>query len=212
MRVIYICLVLCLLGGCAAHRLDAAHALKLHDHAESLYQAGNYTEALPLFQQLSHRFPRDSEFQLRIGNCYARQQHYEEAVTAYELAVAQTPDFSRAWYNLSYVRAQMLANTVVRMYEQLDPADPNVVQMRKWAADVLLPFGRLDGIDQLSIGDQKPNTVTANPTDEAPTSISSASTTQDTNAARDADVIHDAKVSDDTNKADGNDLDTGQQP
>src|SRR5690606_30434716 len=119
-----------ILTGCAVGKLDARQAFVLHEQAEMLYQQGEYQAALPLFQQLAHRFPRDAEFQLRIGNCYAFDSRYEQAVDAYEVAVTIDPHHSRAWYNLSYVRAQMLAATVTRMYQSLDPADPEGLRMK----------------------------------------------------------------------------------
>lgn len=149
MRLIGVCLLLLLLLGCTTIKPDAARALKMHDQAEALYQAGNYADALPLFKRLAGDFPRDSELQLRVGNCYAREGHFEQAVAAYELAVLRDPGASRAWYNLSYVRAQMLAATVVRMHEHIEPADPGATQMRKLVADVLAPFGLAGEIEQL---------------------------------------------------------------
>lgn len=130
-----------ILTGCAVGKLDARQAFALHEQAETLYQQGEYLAALPLFQQMARRFPRDAEFQLRIGNCYAFDGQYEQAVSAYEVAVTIDPRHSRAWYNLSYVRAQMLAATVMRMLQSLDPTDPEALRMKKLAIAVLEPFG-----------------------------------------------------------------------
>lgn len=134
-------LVLLLLTGCAAGKLDAERAFKLHDRAEMLYQQGEYQSALPLFQQLTRQFPREPEFHLRVGNCYAFENQYDQAVSAYERALDENPRLSRAWYNLSYVRAQILAATVTRMYKNLDPADPDALRMKKLVIAVLEPFG-----------------------------------------------------------------------
>lgn len=149
MRLILVYLFPLLLLGCATLKPDAARALKMHAQAEALYLDGKYADALPLFQRLARDFPSDSEFQLRIGNCYARAGHLALAVDAYELAVLRDSSSSRAWYNLSYVRAQMLADTVVQMHEHVDPTDPNAAQMRKLVAEVLAPFGLAAGVEQL---------------------------------------------------------------
>lgn len=141
MSLIRVLLIVLLAPGCALTKLDSAGALALHDRAEALYKERDYTGALPLFQQLSREFPGEPEFHLRIGNSYAFSGNFDRAIAAYEAALAADPQFSRAWYNLAYVRAQQLADTLVRMHENLDPIDPDGLRLRKLVLEVLAPFG-----------------------------------------------------------------------
>jgi tetratricopeptide (TPR) repeat protein len=142
MPLIRVLLITLLVSGCTLARLDSAGALALHDQAEAYYQQGDYTAALSAFQQLSRQFPAEPEFHLRAGNSYAFIGDFERAITAYEAALVADPQFSRAWYNLAYVRAQILADTVARMHENLDPADPDGMRLRKLVVEVLSPFGK----------------------------------------------------------------------
>lgn len=128
------------LGGCATQGIKPQEAIALHDQADAFYAQGDCANARSAYEQLVKHFPREASFHFRIGNCHALELDYEEAVAAYERALQLDPKSSRAWYNLSYVRAQMLAETVIRMHEQLDPTDPDVQQMRRLVADVLAPF------------------------------------------------------------------------
>ncbi len=141
MRLALMLMLLICLSGCAGQGVKPQVAMALYDQAEARYQAGDYAGALPLYQQLARQFPRDPNLPLREGNCHAFEGRYEEAVVAYESALGIDPSFSRAWYNLSYVRAQMLAATVTRMHQNLDPRDPELVRMRQLVVDVLASFG-----------------------------------------------------------------------
>lgn len=133
-------ILLLILGGCAAQGITPKEAIALHDQADTFYANGDCSSARVAYEKLVKRFPQEAGFHLRIGNCHALELNYDQAVAAYEQALALDPRSSRAWYNLAYVRAQMLAETVIRMHERLDPADPNVQQMRRLVADILAPF------------------------------------------------------------------------
>jgi tetratricopeptide (TPR) repeat protein len=89
---------------------------------------------------------KDTQSLLRVGNCYARSQDFAQAQQAYQQALIRDNSFVKAWYNLAYVRAQLLANTVTEMYKHSEPGSPEAEKIRNLTVQVLAPFDiKLDG-------------------------------------------------------------------
>lgn len=141
--------LLVVLAGCTS--TSAAKAKKLfalHAQAEALYTQKNYAEALPVYQKLAKKLPDSADVWLRIGNCQARLMRPQEAVTSYREALVRDPSYSKAWYNLSYVQAQMLADTAREMHVNIDPSDPGGREIRALVLGVLRPFGLAAELDK----------------------------------------------------------------
>lgn len=133
--------LLVVLAGCATKSAAKAKKLfALHAQAEAFYNQRNYSEALPVYEKLARKLPDSADVWLRIGNCQARLMRPQEAVQSYRQAIARNPNYSKAWYNLSYVQAQMLAETARGMYANIDPSDPGGREIRELVLGVLEPF------------------------------------------------------------------------
>lgn len=152
-RLIIVALLVAL-AGCAGNPAAKAKKLfALHAQAEEFYVQRKYAQALPVYQKLAKKLPDSADVWLRIGNCQARLMRPEEAVVSYREALARNPSYSKAWYNLSYVQAQMLAETARGMYTNIDPTDPGGQEIRSLVLGVLEPFGLAASLEkQLQAG------------------------------------------------------------
>lgn len=142
-RVVAVFCLAVLLAGCAVNQSsdDLKEIFDLRGEAETLYQRGDYGAALTLYRELTARVPDHTHSWFRLGNCHARLGDHAAAIHAYQTALAQDPSFSRAWLNLAYVQAQQLADTVILMYRQVPPGDPQAQRIYTLVEGVLAPFG-----------------------------------------------------------------------
>lgn len=108
--------------------------------ADTFYMEGDCERALPLYQSLASSQQSDTKSLLRIGNCYAQNKEYREAEQAYKQALLRDPSYSKAWLNLSHIRAQILADTVKDMYSHTDPSSFDAEKIRALTIEVLAPF------------------------------------------------------------------------
>ena len=108
--------------------------------ADTLYAQGDCEKAIPLYKSLAVSMTSDTKSLLRLGNCYAKAKDYGLAEQAYQQAIIRDNSFIKAWYNLSYVRAQVLAETVMQMYKHVDPGSPEAENIRTLTQQVLAPF------------------------------------------------------------------------
>ena len=70
------------------------------------YRAGDFEAAIDAFARLD-----TAEAYFNLGNCYAREENYEQAVTSYEDALERKPEWVEAQENLALVRALIPAAT-----------------------------------------------------------------------------------------------------
>lgn len=108
--------------------------------ADNYYAQDQCDKALPLYEELSQAMLTDTKNLLRMGNCYAKKQNYSQAEQAYMSALERDSSFIKAWYNLSYIRAKILARTVSEMYKNVDPSSEDAEKIRTLTIDVLAPF------------------------------------------------------------------------
>lgn len=119
---------------------------KVRNLLEQQIEADNYyaqdmcDKAVPLYKKLSESVPTNINNLLRIGNCYAKQQNYSQAEQAYITVLERAPRYTKAWYNLSYIRAKILAKTVSDMYKNVDISSPEAAKIRILTLEVLAPF------------------------------------------------------------------------
>lgn len=140
-RVISLLCLLLSLVACTQNSIKSVQAtLDKQVQADTYYANEQCEQALPLYQSLAIAMPKETKSLLRIGNCYARAQDFMQAQEAYQQALLRDNKFVKAWYNLAYVRAQLLANTVTEMYKQVDPASPEAEKIRNLTVQVLAPF------------------------------------------------------------------------
>jgi tetratricopeptide (TPR) repeat protein len=140
-RLIYLLCILASLVGCSQNSVkDVQITLDKQIQADTFYEQQQCDKAIPLYKSLSIAMPNDTKSLLRIGNCYAKSQDFGNAQEAYQQALIRDNSFVKAWYNLAYVRAQLLASTVTEMYKHTDPASPEAEKIRNLTVQVLAPF------------------------------------------------------------------------
>tara|TARA_R110002111_G_scaffold13929_28_gene38634 strand:- start:164 stop:628 length:465 start_codon:yes stop_codon:yes gene_type:complete len=140
-RLIYLMVALLGLTACAHNGINEVQStLAMQIEADTYYADNQCDKAVPLYQSLSIALPKETKSLLRIGNCYAREKNYTLAQDAYQQAIIRDNQFIKAWHNLTYVRAQLLANTVTEMYQHIDQSSPEADQIRALTIQVLAPF------------------------------------------------------------------------
>jgi len=114
-----------LLAGCqAVAPVRTDDLMALEREAASAYQAEDWEKALPAYQALTRRVPRDPELWFRLGNVHARLRQPEEAVAAWQRALTLNPRDGRAWHNIGITRLRQAANAFTQMAQSLPPEDP----------------------------------------------------------------------------------------
>tara|TARA_R110001606_G_scaffold361754_7_gene515183 strand:+ start:80406 stop:80870 length:465 start_codon:yes stop_codon:yes gene_type:complete len=150
-RLIYLVCILVSLVACSQNSVKNVQiTLDKQITADTYYEQQQCDKALPLYKSLSIAMPNDTKSLLRMGNCYAKSQDYVQAQEAYQQALNRDNGFVKAWYNLAYVRAQLLASTVTEMYKHTDPASPEAEKIRNLTVQVLAPFEiKLDASNEM---------------------------------------------------------------
>lgn len=140
-RLIYLFLILTSLIACTQNSVKTVQVtLDKQVEADRYYAEQQCDKAIPLYKSLSIALPKDTKSLLRIGNCYARAKDFMQAQEAYQQALIRDNSFVKAWYNLAYVRAQLLASTVTEMYKHTNPTSPEAEKIRDLTVKVLAPF------------------------------------------------------------------------
>lgn len=133
-------LIALVLGGCASPAERTRSLLVQYAAADRAYDQNDCSTAIALYRELADKMNDDTESLLRIGNCHARSHNWTAAILAYQTALQRDKSFVKAWYNLSYVQARILRETVAEMLQHVDPADPVAERARRLAAEVLEPY------------------------------------------------------------------------
>lgn len=139
--LIVILLITLSLGSCASPAQQAKSLLALYVAADNAYDQGDCATAIPLYRKLADAMRSDTKSLLRIGNCQSRAHNWTAAIFAYRAALQRDKSFVKAWYNLSYVQAQVLKETVAEMSQYVDPTNPVAGRIHKLAEQVLAPYG-----------------------------------------------------------------------
>jgi len=130
------------LSACAQSPVQhVKETLSLKAQADTYYAKRDCANAVPLYEKLNEAMPKYTEGWLHIGNCNVYLNKLDEAVVAYRKALERDPSYIKAWYNLAHTQARMLGTTVSDMYRNVDNTDPRAVEVRRFAMDVLEPFG-----------------------------------------------------------------------
>lgn len=73
---------------------DQSLASELHNRATELERAGRLPEALAVYGAASEANPASPFLRYNIGNILRRLQRFEEAIAAYDQALARMPDLA----------------------------------------------------------------------------------------------------------------------
>lgn len=132
--------LLLVLSGCSTIKSETFKVLDLNSLADQAYREKRCDDAIALYSRLAKQLPKNTESFLRIGNCHARNLRQNDAIAAYRNAVVRDPYYSKAWYNIGLIQAQMLGQTMAKMGSYLDPADSSMDGMRTLSQEVLDAF------------------------------------------------------------------------
>ncbi|WP_297526575.1 tetratricopeptide repeat protein [Thiohalobacter sp.] len=132
-----------LLAGCPATApVRSTDLMDLQREAAAAYQAEQWEQALPAYQTLTRRVPRDPELWFRLGNVHARLRQPEEAVAAWQHALTLNPRDGRAWHNIGITRLRQAANAFTQMAQSLppdDPLQPRALELAEQVLNILEP-------------------------------------------------------------------------
>lgn len=129
-----------LLAGCATRAERTRALLTQYQKADLAYDRNDCVTAITLYRELAERMTEDTKSLLRIGNCHARSRSWAAAAAAYRQALQRDRDYLSAWYNLSYIQARVLQETVASMLRYVDPDDPASRRILDIADQVLKPY------------------------------------------------------------------------
>jgi tetratricopeptide (TPR) repeat protein len=97
------------------------------------------------YDQLTAAYPRDERALNLLGAYYFGRQEYEEAIAAYEKAIAINPSFSQPYNQMGYayrfIGRNDDAERAFKKYIELIPDDPNPYDSY---AELLMKLGRFD--------------------------------------------------------------------
>lgn len=141
------CLTVLLLAGCttsppretAEQRLT--NVLRTQRDADAAYRSGDMGHASVLYLQLTKVVPREAEYWYMLGNTYVRLQAPDQAVEAYQRAIARNPKHTRAWHNLGVVRMRQALAAFVSSASTAKADDPMHDVSKRLADDL----GRING-------------------------------------------------------------------
>jgi cytochrome c-type biogenesis protein CcmH/NrfG len=119
-----------LLSGCSmvphtntsAQKLN--HVLTTQQQASEAYQADDMEHASALYLKLTRLIPQEADYWYMLGNTYVRLQQPDQAVQAYQQAIARNPNHSRAWHNLGIVRMRQAMAAFVSSAGTAKAGDP----------------------------------------------------------------------------------------
>jgi tetratricopeptide (TPR) repeat protein len=98
--------------------------LAVRNEAERLYRAKDYAKALPVYERLVSRVPKDALSWFQLGNTQARLQQNDQAIKSYEKAVQFDPALSKAWHNMGLLQLRQSANSFTQMAQLTREGDP----------------------------------------------------------------------------------------
>jgi len=104
---------------------------ELSAKADRAYRESRWIDAARQYQKLTNQVPEDSYAWFRLGNTYAQQGAFAQAIHAYEASLARNSEQPKPWFNLStaYLLNAQLAMT--RAWEKMRPGDPARVMIER---------------------------------------------------------------------------------
>jgi tetratricopeptide (TPR) repeat protein len=100
------------------------YVLDTQQRADAAYRSGDTEHAGALYLQLTKTIPQEADYWYMLGNTYVRTQQPDQAVQAYQQAIARNPNHTRAWHNLGIVRMRQAMAAFVSSASTAKAEDP----------------------------------------------------------------------------------------
>lgn len=97
---------------------------KLSAIADSAYRESRWIDAVRHYQRLTEQVPGDSYAWFRLGNTYAQQGAFDQAIHAYETSLEGNSHQPKPWFNLSTAYLLNAQAAMQQAWQQLRPDDP----------------------------------------------------------------------------------------
>lgn len=158
------------LAGCGTIVANKTSAQRLsdvittQDQADAAYRANDMEHAAALYLRLTRMVPQEPDYWYMLANAYVRTERPDDAVQAYQQAIARNPNHTRAWHNLGIVRMRQAMAAFVSSASTAKSGDP-MRDISTHLADELARVG-LGGVSsiqtqaQVSTVSQRPVSVT----------------------------------------------------
>jgi len=130
LKVIGWCLLTVILAGCGTLATTKTSTQRLsdvlttQDQADAAYRSNDMQHAAALYLKLTKMVPQEADYWYMLGNAYVRTEQPDEAVSAYQQAIARNPNHTRAWHNLGIVRMRQAMAAFVSSASAAKPGDP----------------------------------------------------------------------------------------
>ncbi len=98
--------------------------LTTQEQADAAYRSNDMQHAATLYLQLTEMVPQEADYWYMLGNAYVRTEQPDQAVQAYQQAIARDPNHTRAWHNLGIVRMRQAMAAFVSSASTAKPGDP----------------------------------------------------------------------------------------
>jgi len=92
--------------------------------ADRAYSASRWLEAARLYNRLSELVPQDAYVWFRLGNTYAQQGSYQQAINAYENSLSRNAEQPKPWFNLSTAYLLKAQVAMQKSWLQMRADDP----------------------------------------------------------------------------------------
>ena len=121
-RILVVVLACVAFFGCASSNTKAEAMGQLTRDAGLAYVAGNCTVASEMYKKIVAKVPNETASRLKIANCANFQGDRAGAIAQYKEILVTNPDYAAAWFNLSFVQLQELAETLAKLIENVVPS------------------------------------------------------------------------------------------
>ena len=120
-----------LASGCATTSPPVAKPVAYSDDvfemsalADNAYRASRWIEAARHYSKLSELVPQDAYVWFRLGNTYAQQGAYQQAIGAYEHSISRNAEQPKPWFNLSTAYLLKAQAAMQQSWSQMREDDP----------------------------------------------------------------------------------------
>ncbi len=103
----------------------------LSSRADSAYEQNQWLDAARHYEKLTLKVPQDPYIWFRLGNTYARQGDYRQAITAYETSLSRNSRQPKPWFNLSTAYLLSAQAAMLRAMENLRSNDSARVMIER---------------------------------------------------------------------------------